>query len=87
MVRVKNRYLVVSVLYPAASPAAKAGDAVPELLQFHAPTPDAFHTGQLVRLVRDGITELFGDYGMGMASRTLKGEYSLCCMLAYPLHG
>ncbi|KAL5379293.1 hypothetical protein DPSP01_008566 [Paraphaeosphaeria sporulosa] len=75
MVRVKNRYLVVNILYPTSSPAAKASDAVPELLQFHAPTSDAFHTGQLVRLVREGITELFGDYGMGMANRTLKVTY------------
>ncbi|KAF9739252.1 hypothetical protein PMIN06_005278 [Paraphaeosphaeria minitans] len=75
MVRVKNRYLVVNILYPTSSPAAKAGDAVPEPLQFHAPTPDAFHTGQFMRLVREGIAELFGDYGMGMASRTLKVIY------------
>lgn len=82
MVRVKNRYLVVNILYPVSSPAAKAGEAVPELLQFHAPTPDAFHGGQLVRLVRDGIAELFGDYGMGMANRTLKGRYSFASWLS-----
>jgi ribonuclease P/MRP protein subunit POP5 len=75
MVRVKNRYLVVNILYPTSSPAARATDAVPALLRFHAPTPDAFHTGLLMRLIRDGIAELFGDYGMGMASRTLKSEF------------
>ncbi|KAJ4301809.1 RNA-binding protein pop5 [Kalmusia sp. IMI 367209] len=74
MVRVKNRYLVINILYPTASTAIKSEDAVPELVQFHAPTPDGFHTGLLLRLIRDGIAELYGDYGMGMANRTLKGS-------------
>lgn len=74
MVRVKNRYLVVNFLYPTPpGTQSKRQQPVPDLVQFHAPTPDAFHTGHLLRIVRDGIAELFGDYGMAMVSSSLKG--------------
>jgi ribonuclease P/MRP protein subunit POP5 len=73
MVRVKNRYLVANILYPATTSAVKDGKPAPSIMQFHAPTPDSLHTGQLIRLIRDGIENLFGDYGMGMVNRTLKG--------------
>jgi hypothetical protein len=72
MVRVKNRYLVIDFLYPHSSPPTKPGEA-PTLVQIHAPTPDAVQAGQFVRMVKDGIAELFGDYGMGVASTSLKG--------------
>ncbi|KAF2690436.1 hypothetical protein K458DRAFT_289773 [Lentithecium fluviatile CBS 122367] len=72
MVRVKNRYLVVSLLYPAAS---TPGVAVVPVAQFHAPTPDAVHPGQFMRMLRDGIAELFGNYGAGMVNNALKVNY------------
>ncbi|KAK3202780.1 hypothetical protein GRF29_154g717099 [Pseudopithomyces chartarum] len=75
MVRVKNRYLVANILYPAATSVVKDGKSAPSIMQFHAPTPDSLHTGQLIRLIRDGIENLFGDYGMGMVNRTLKVIY------------
>ena len=53
---------------------------MPDLVQFHAPTPDSLHTGQLVRLIRDGVELLFGEYGIGMVNRTLKGNVSLCSL-------
>lgn len=73
MVRVKNRYLVVNFLYPALPSTQSKKQSVPNCVQFHAPTPDAFHQGLLLRMIRDGITELFGDYGMGMMNNALKG--------------
>jgi len=73
MVRVKNRYLVVNFLYPASNTSTRSGEALPAVVQFHAPTPDAVQPGQFVRMVKDGIAELFGDYGMGMVSNSLKG--------------
>jgi ribonuclease P/MRP protein subunit POP5 len=76
MVRVKNRYLVVNYLYPTTSNSSKLKDARPGDLQFHQPTPDEFHAGKLVRAIQDGVTELFGDYGLGMVSTSLKGNYS-----------
>jgi len=71
MVRVKNRYLVVNFLYP--EPAPKSKTQLPDLVQIHSPTPDALKQGFIVRMIRDGIEELFGDYGAGMASSGLKG--------------
>ncbi|KAF2031460.1 hypothetical protein EK21DRAFT_99632 [Setomelanomma holmii] len=73
MVRVKFRYLVADFLYP--EPAAKSKTQLPDLVQVHSPTPDAFHAGVLVRLIRDGVSELYGDYGLGMLSSGLKVNY------------
>jgi ribonuclease P/MRP protein subunit POP5 len=71
MVRVKHRYLVVNFLYPET--VGKSKTPLPDLVQIHSPTPDTFHAGVLVRLVREQVEELFGDYGMGMVSAGLKG--------------
>lgn len=71
MVRVKNRYLVVNLLYP--EPSAKSKTPLPDLVQMHSPTPDALKPGFIVRMIRDGVEELFGDYGSGMVSSGLKG--------------
>lgn len=71
MVRVKFRYLVVNLLYPEPGP--KPRSKLPHILQIHSPTEDAFHAGMLVRLIRDVVEELYGDYGLGMVSTGLKG--------------
>jgi ribonuclease P/MRP protein subunit POP5 len=71
MVRVKFRYLVVNFLYP--EPAAKSKTQLPDIVQIHSPTPDAFHLGQLIKMIREEVTDLYGDYGMGMVSSGLKG--------------
>ncbi|KAF2129451.1 hypothetical protein P153DRAFT_290518 [Dothidotthia symphoricarpi CBS 119687] len=73
MVRVKFRYLVVNFLYP--EPASKGKAHLPDLVQTYSPTPDSLHQGLLVRLIRDGVSELYGDYGMGMISGGLKVNY------------
>lgn len=74
MVRVKFRYLVVNFLYP--EPSSKSRTALPDLVQIHSPTPDAFNAGALIRLLRDAVEDLYGDYGSGMVSSSLKGERS-----------
>jgi ribonuclease P/MRP protein subunit POP5 len=74
MVRVKFRYLVVNFLYP--EPAAKSKTSLPDIVQIHSPTPDAFHLGQLIKMIREEVAELYGDYGMGMVSPGLKGTYN-----------
>lgn len=78
MVRVKYRYLVVNFLYP--EPIAKTKTPLPDLVQIHAPTPDAFHAGTLMRLIREGVEDLYGDYGAGMVSTGLKGLSHLTFM-------
>lgn len=73
MVRVKNRYLVVNFLYP--EPATKPKTPLPDLVQIHSPTPDALKQGFIVRMIRDAVDDLFGDYGSGMVASGLKGTY------------
>ncbi|KAF2829253.1 hypothetical protein CC86DRAFT_187269 [Ophiobolus disseminans] len=73
MVRVKYRYLVVNILYPEPPETRKT--QLPDLVQVYSPTPDAFHAGLFVRLIREQVEELFGDYGMGMISSGLKINY------------
>lgn len=68
----------MNFLYP--EPAAKSKTQLPDLVQIHSPTPDAFHAGVMVRMVREGVEELFGEYGMGMISSGLKGRQSLTAL-------
>ncbi|EDU41952.1 Rpp14 family family [Pyrenophora tritici-repentis Pt-1C-BFP] len=77
MVRVKNRYLVVNFLYP--EPLAKnKTQQLPHVVQMHSPTPDALKQGIIIRMIRDGVEDLFGDYGSGMVASGLKGICQVC---------
>ena len=71
MVRIKERYLLVNILYPGelgtntnTKPAAAAD--VPDLVVLNQPTTDALTAPALLRGIRAEITSLFGDYGSGM---------------------
>jgi ribonuclease P/MRP protein subunit POP5 len=75
MVRVKNRYLVVNFLYP--EPPTKSKTQLPDVIQIHSPTPDALKHGLIIRMIREGVEELFGDYGSGMVSSGLKGTMQI----------
>jgi ribonuclease P/MRP protein subunit POP5 len=83
MVRVKFRYLVCQILYPSptattpSTSSSTSSSSLPPTLQIYAPTPDAFHSGALIRHVRDAVADLYGDYGSGMVSSSLKGTPSL----------
>ncbi len=77
MVRVKFRYLVVNLLYPEPGPNSKS--SLPDVVQIHSPTPDALHAGLLLRMIRDEVEDLYGDYGMGMISASLKSKHSPSC--------
>ena len=72
MVRVKNRYLVASILFPPSSPAS---GSTPALLQFHSPTPPHVTIPLLLSQLRSNISALFGDYGLGVTSSSLKMIY------------
>ena len=67
MVRIKERYLLVNILYPGelGTKAAAAAD-VPDLVVLNQPTTDALTPPALLRGIRAEITTLFGDYGSGM---------------------
>lgn len=79
MVRLKHRYLLVNILYPEDSKDAKFskikdGSDVSYTLQFRRPSDDRVDGKLLARLIRDGVAELFGDYGSGMIASSLQGN-------------
>ena len=78
MVRIKHRYLLVNILYPEDSKDKKyskgpSGEDAPYAIQFRRPSDDRVDAKLLARLIRDGVAELFGDYGSGMIASSLQG--------------
>lgn len=79
MVRLKHRYLLLNILYPSSangepiSGKRKEDGIIPDTVAFHAPSSDALTPQLLLRLVREGVAELFGDYGAGMVGGSLQG--------------
>ena len=76
MVRIKERYLLVNILYPEdaheqgkAKPRAK----VPDFVAFNQPTTDALSSSGLSKAIRAEVATLFGDYGAGAVERSLMG--------------
>lgn len=73
MVRIKERYLLVNIVYPAAAQDPVKAD-LPDILLYNQPTTDAFNNRSFVRAIKDGIINLFGDYGAGAVERSLRGS-------------
>jgi len=69
--------LLINLLYPSpvADPVNIPGGAVPDVVQFHAPTSDRLNASLLAYLIKTSVAELFGDYGIGMISGSLKIIY------------
>jgi hypothetical protein len=74
MVRIKNRYLLVNILYPELSTLASKP---PDLIAFNAPTTSELTSHLLLKAIRDAILELFGDYGAGAVASSLMSMYYL----------
>lgn len=76
MVRIKHRYLLIDILHPEPSQIHNKSGAssVPAHLYFHPPTPDTLTSSVLARLLRDTISELFGDYGIGKLGGASSGN-------------
>lgn len=68
MVRIKERYLLVNVLYPTDISAEPSSSNVPDLVALNAPTTDKFDRGAILREIRAQVASLFGDYGSGAVS-------------------
>lgn len=81
MVRIKHRYLLVRILYPdpadskAKTPLEPPGIGFPDLVQFHRPSPDDLTPQLLARTIRDQVLLLYGDYGLGLVSNSLNGQF------------
>lgn len=72
MVRIKERYLLVNIVYPeAAQDQAKA--SLPDLLVNNQPTANACNGRSIQHAIKAEATDLFGDYGAGAVERSLRG--------------
>lgn len=95
MVRLKQRYLLLNILYPAAhvpstptsTSTITSGTATttthlpptttkqPSFLKFHSPTPQTLTPQLFLSHLRDQISLLFGDHGLGLSQSSLKIIY------------
>lgn len=78
MVRIKHRYLLVHILYPEKETKAKAESGtghnpLPDIVQFHRPSPDYLEPQHLIHAIKDQVLLLYGDYGVGLVSNGLNG--------------
>ena len=81
MVRVKHRYLLLHILYPSPAPSPSSSSSLSSsnpsktnhTLSIRRPTPRSLTPGLLLNLLRDAITELFGDWGVGVCKTDLMG--------------
>ncbi|KAJ5539580.1 hypothetical protein N7513_007912 [Penicillium frequentans] len=70
MVRLKNRYLLIDILYPdpATWPSTtpkSTSTSTSAQLAIHSPTSDALTPGLLAKMIREEVSELYGDCGVG----------------------
>ena len=78
MVRIKHRYLLINILYPDNKDpvALRSADETLEncyTIQFRRPSDDRVDARLLLRVVRDCVADLFGDYGSGKVASSLQG--------------
>ncbi|KAL2160431.1 hypothetical protein VTH06DRAFT_1604 [Thermothelomyces fergusii] len=74
MVRLKDRYLLVNIVY-ADVPAGQAKGPVPDLLLYNQPTTDELRPQLLLKAIRHEVAALFGDCGSGAVERSLQVKY------------
>ena len=79
MVRLKNRYLLVNILYPESTALPKQD--VPDLVAFNQPTTDELKPQLLLKEIRNTILELFGDYGAGACAGSLMSTSTVALTL------
>lgn len=77
MVRLKNRYLLVNILYPELEKGQLKSNNIPDVVVFNQPTTDELTPQALLRGIRAEVSSVFGDYGMGAISESLSGNYYL----------
>jgi ribonuclease P/MRP protein subunit POP5 len=74
MVRLKDRYLLVNIIYTDVPPGQAKG-AVPDLLLYNQPTTGELRPQLLLKGIRSEVAALFGDCGAGAIDRSLQGKY------------
>jgi hypothetical protein len=74
MVRIKERYLLVNILYPTE---LGSRDNLPDVVVLNQPTTEDLTAVLLLRAIRAEVAALFGDYGAGaLEGGGLSGESS-----------
>ncbi|KAI1807220.1 Rpp14/Pop5 family-domain-containing protein [Daldinia bambusicola] len=63
MVRIKERYLLVKILYPTE---LGSRSDLPDVVVINQPTTDQLNPAGLLRAIRAEVASLFGDYGSGL---------------------
>lgn len=73
MVRIKERYLLVNIIYPAAG--EKYGKTnVPNFVAQHQPTIEKLTPQALLKGIKAEVGLMFGDYGLGALEGNLSGK-------------
>ncbi|RDA86779.1 hypothetical protein CP532_6371 [Ophiocordyceps camponoti-leonardi (nom. inval.)] len=76
MVRIKERYLLVNIIYtPDLSDSTGQTAAVPDFVVRHQPTVDKLTPPMLLKAIRAEVATLFGDYGSGALEGHLSVKY------------
>ncbi|KAB8297876.1 hypothetical protein EYC80_001669 [Monilinia laxa] len=75
MVRIKNRYLLVNILYPELEKNSSSKDKLPDVVLFNQPTVDALNARALLRGIQMEVANLFGDYGSGAIADSIAVKY------------
>ncbi|KAG4030607.1 hypothetical protein MFRU_011g00660 [Monilinia fructicola] len=75
MVRIKNRYLLVNILYPELEKNSGSKDKLPDVVLFNQPTNDALNARALLRGIQMEVANLFGDYGSGAIADSIAVKY------------
>lgn len=80
MVRIKERYLLVNILYPTEL-GTRAN--LPDVVVLNQPTSSELTPAALLRAIRAEIAALFGDYGSGaLEGGGFSGQSHLCVATA-----
>lgn len=78
MVRLKNRYLLVNILYPELDNQPKSPN-IPDVVVFNQPTTSSLTASALIKGLKQEVADLFGDYGSGAIADRLVGKiYETC---------
>lgn len=80
MVRIKERYLLVNILYPTEL-GTRAN--LPDVVVLNQPTTDELTPIVLLRAIRTEVAALFGDYGSGaLEGGGFSGNPYFCILIA-----
>lgn len=77
MVRIKERYLLVNIVYPPVQPKEKSATLPLPVVQ-HQPTIEKLTPQALLKGIRAEVSTLFGDFGSGALDGGLSGKRSCC---------